>query len=228
MHFVRIEGDTENFEKVQALYMKKVAKQAAEKGDISFWAFLKHVPMDNINDEKRYNYLFVQSNVNIEAMLSDKNSWWNQADAVLSSEEQSIVSALSSTHTWSADSRHIYRDEGSIAKGIGSFIQFNFARPINIEGFIQENLTLWKPYFEKNMESMGMVNWGVGRKLAPLGTNWAKVSTWDMFNSLEELMNYRIGYELPADLSKKSKMKEYNPEGFTNMPIFRMIANTAQ
>ena len=41
-------------------------------------------------------------------------------------------------------------------------------------------------------------------------------------------MNYRIGYELPADLSKKSKMKEYNPEGFTNMPIFRMIANTAQ
>ncbi len=75
---------------------------------------------------------------------------------------------------------------------------------------------------------MGMVNWGVGRKLAPLGTNWAKVSTWDMFNSLEELMNYRIGYELPADLSKKSKMKEYNPEGFTNMPIFRMIANTAQ
>ena len=58
MHFVRIEGDTENFEKVQALYMKKVAKQAAEKGDISFWAFLKHVPMDNINDEERYNYLF--------------------------------------------------------------------------------------------------------------------------------------------------------------------------
>ena len=39
--------------------MKKVAKQAAEKGDISFWAFLKHVPMDSINDEERYNYLFV-------------------------------------------------------------------------------------------------------------------------------------------------------------------------
>ena len=53
MHFVRIEGDTEKFEKIQALYMKKVAKQAAEKGDISFWAFLKHVPMDNINDEER-------------------------------------------------------------------------------------------------------------------------------------------------------------------------------
>ena len=78
------------------------------------------------------------------------------------------------------------------------------------------------------MNSMGMVNWGVGRKLAPLGTNWAKVSTWDMFNPLEELINNRIGYELPANLSKKSKMKEYNSEGFTNMPIFHMIANTAR
>ena len=59
--------------------------------------------MANINDEERQNYLFVQSNVNIEAMLSDKSSWKNQVDAVLSSEEQSIVSALSSTNTWSAD-----------------------------------------------------------------------------------------------------------------------------
>ena len=72
MHFVRIEGNTENFEKIQSLYMQKVAKQAAEKGDISFWAFLKHVPMDNIDDEERYNYVFVQSNVNIEPMLSEK------------------------------------------------------------------------------------------------------------------------------------------------------------
>jgi hypothetical protein len=87
---------------------------------------------------------------------------------------------------------------------------------------------LWKPYFEKNMERMGMVNWGVGRKIAPLGANWAKVSTWDMFNTLEELMKYRIGYEMPADLLKKSKMTDYNPDGFMMMPIFQMIANSSQ
>ena len=228
MHFVRIEGNTADFEKVQSIYMQKVAKQAAEKGDITFWAFLKHVTMDNIDDEEKYNYVFVQANTNIEAMLSEKNSWWNHATDVLSTEEQALVSALSATHTWTADSRHIYLDEGSIAKGLGGFIQFNFARPENVEGFIQENLTLWKPYFEKNMERMGMVNWGVGRKLAPLGTNWAKVSTWDMFNTLEELMKYRIGYEMPADLLKKSKMTDYNPDGFMMMPIFQMIANSSQ
>ncbi|MDB4291569.1 hypothetical protein N9922_05090 [Cyclobacteriaceae bacterium] len=228
MHFVRIEGNTDDFEKVQSMYMQKVAKQAAEKGDITFWAFLKHVAMDNIDDEERYNYVFVQSNASIEAMLSEKNNWWNHAAGVLNTEEQALVSALSATHTWTADSRHIYLDEGSIAKGLGGFIQFNFARPENVEGFIQENLTLWKPYFEKNMERMGMVNWGVGRKIAPLGANWAKVSTWDMFNTLEELMKYRIGYEMPTDLLKKSKMTDYNPDGFMMMPIFQMMANSSQ
>ena len=39
--------------------------------------------MDNIDDEERYNYLFAQSNVNIEAMFTEKNSWWNKANAVL-------------------------------------------------------------------------------------------------------------------------------------------------
>ncbi|MBT5507209.1 MAG: hypothetical protein HOK17_08745 [Flammeovirgaceae bacterium] len=228
MHFVRIEGNTADFEKVQSMYMQKVAKEATEKGDISFWAFLKRVTMDNIDDEERYNYVFVQSNTSIEAMLSEKNNWWNDAPEVLSAEEQALVSALNATHTWTADSRHIYLDEGSIAKGLGGFIQFNFARPANVDGFIQENLTLWKPYFEKTMDSMGMVNWGVGRKLAPLGANWAKVSTWDMFNTLDELMKYRIGYKLPADLLKKSKMGDHNPDGFMMMPIFQMIANSAQ
>ena len=74
MHFVRVEGDLEAFEKVQSIYMHKVAQDAVEKGDISFWAFLKRIGMDNIDDEKKKNYLFVQSNRDITAMLSDKNS----------------------------------------------------------------------------------------------------------------------------------------------------------
>ena len=31
MHFVRIEGNTADFEKVQSMYMQKVAKEATEK-----------------------------------------------------------------------------------------------------------------------------------------------------------------------------------------------------
>ena len=62
MHIVRVEGDLEAFETVQKTYMQKVAQNAVNNEDISFWAFLKRVTMDNIDDEERKNYLFVQSN----------------------------------------------------------------------------------------------------------------------------------------------------------------------
>lgn len=223
MHFVRVEGNLEAFETVQKTYMQKIAQNAVDKGDISFWAFLKSVRMDNIDDEKRKNYLFVQSNSNITAILSEKNQWWNSASTVLTKEEQAIVGELSSKFSWTEDSRHIFQDEVSIVKGLGTHIQFNFANPKNLAGFIAENKTLWKNYFSKNMTKMGMVNWGVGRKIAPTGMNTSSVSTWDMFDSLESLMKYRAGFELPADISKKSKMNLYNPDGWRYSPIFNAI-----
>ena len=42
MHMVRVEGDLKAFEKVQSIYMQKVAQNAVENGDIAFWAFLKN------------------------------------------------------------------------------------------------------------------------------------------------------------------------------------------
>jgi len=43
------------------------------------------------------------------------------------------------------------------------------------------------------VDSMGMVNWGFGRKLAPLSTNWARVSTGNkvnLFGRADELSNW--------------------------------------
>jgi hypothetical protein len=222
MHLVRIEGDLEAFEKVQTMYMQKVAQEAVEKGDIAFWAFLKRFTLDGIDDEKRKNYLFVQSNTDITAMLSDKNSWWSNAKNVLSKEEMDMVSALRKSYTWVEDSRHIFVDEVSIAKGLGSYIQFNFARPKNVNGFISENKSLWKNFFSANMDKMNMVNWGVGRRIAPISQQWSTVVTWDMFKTIEDLMRYRVG-EGPNPPSSKSKMRIYNPDGFRSQPIFEPL-----
>jgi hypothetical protein len=223
MHFLRVEGDLEAFETVQKMYMQKVAQNAVDKGDISFWAFLKRVTMDNIDDEQRKNYLFVQSNTDVSAILSVKNQWWNNVTSVLTKEEQAIVGELNTKFTWTADSRHIFKDEVSIVKGLGTHIQFNFASPKNLAGFIAENKSLWKTYFSKNMSKMGMVNWGVGRKIAPTGMDSSSVATWDMFDSLENLMKFRVGFALPSNISKKSKMSSYNPDGWKYSPIFRAI-----
>ena len=61
MHFVRVEGDLEAFETVQKNYMQKIAQNAVDKGDISFWAFLKSVRMDNIDDEKRKTQAYIDA-----------------------------------------------------------------------------------------------------------------------------------------------------------------------
>ena len=117
----------------------------------------------------------------------------------------------------------IFQDEVSIAKGLGKIIQFNFARPKDLNGFIAENKSLWKDHFDSNMEKMGMVNWGVGRKLAPLNSKWSTAVTWDMFNSLEELMKYRANTTLDPMVAKNSKMATLNPDGFSSQPIFQPI-----
>jgi hypothetical protein len=139
----------------------------------------------------------------------------------LTEEEQNMVEALSGNFSWTKDSRHIFVDEVSIAKGLGKVIQFNFARPKNLNGFISENKTLWKKHFNSNMLKMGMVNWGVGRKIVPLNQNTSTVVTWDMFNTLEELMEYRVGGQNVVNPAlNKSKMEEYAPDGFSYRPIF--------
>ncbi len=66
-----------------------------------------------------------------------------------------------------------------------------------------------------------MVNWGVGRHIAPLSQRWSTVVTWDMFESLEDLMKYRIGVGPPTP--SKSKMSTYNPEGFRSSVIFQPL-----
>ena len=228
MHFVKVEGDLEAFEKVQSLYMQKAAQAAVDDGDISFWGFLKRINFDGVDDEERSNYLFVQTNKDIDQMLNEKNAWWNNASKVLSPEEQELVAALNKTFEWTRDGRHIFTQEVSIAKGMGSYIQFNFATPKNLSGFISENKSLWKNHFNTSMDKMGMVNWGVGRRIAPINKDWSSVVTWDMFDSLENLMKYRIGFELPDSVAKKSKMSTYNPDGWNSGIIFQPIAFTTE
>ena len=69
MHFVQVEGDLNAFEEREKL-MQKVAQDAVDRGDISFWAFLKRytgtgygtkVVLENINRNnsiKGYGSLF--------------------------------------------------------------------------------------------------------------------------------------------------------------------------
>ena len=231
MHAVFVEGDLEAFEKVETVYMSKVAQKAALNGDIGAWNFLKVYRSDNLNDEQEYNYMFVQSAPDLDSFLSDRAAWWNMAQEVLSKKELNELTELQSKFTWKKDVRVIYRLETGIWNAndssdyLNSFIQFNFAKPISAAAFIDENRTLWKPFFMENSENMNLLSWGAASKIHPTNGDWASVMSWDMFKSLKDLFKYRLGagIEWPSE----SKMADIMPNGFTQTTVLQWLAGAS-
>ena len=102
----------------------------------------------------------------------------------------------------------------------GQVTVWNFARPADINGFINENTNLWKPFFENN--DTGRISWGVGLKLNPRSNNLSTVLTWDGFPSLADALN---SLDIDPDFNppRGSKMDEYDPDGWTSQIIVRDI-----
>jgi len=226
LHAVRVEGNIAAFEKSQALDAK-VAQDAVNKGDIGFWAVLKAERFDGLDDEKGYNYVFVQWANSIDDLLSTKSAWWNNQSKVLSAAEQEESKTLSATFNWTKDSRNIFVAEDGISGSGGEYVQFNFGRPTNISGFIAENKALWKPFYEKNMAKLNMGGWGVARRLTTgSDADSPTIMSWDGFKTLSDLMKYRIGFPLPKEMTDKSKMSQYMPNGFSSQPIFSIMKYT--
>jgi len=226
LHAVRVEGNIAAFEKVQALD-HKVAQDAVNKGDIAFWAALKVEKFDAFDDEKGYNYVFVQWANSVDELLSTKSAWWNNKSKVLSAAEQEELKTLSATFTWTKDTRDVFVAEDMLNGSGGDYVQFNFGRPANISGFIAENKALWKPFYEKNMTKLNMGGWGVARRLTTGNeSDSPTIMSWDSFKTMNDLMKYRIGFTLPKEMTDKSKMSQYMPNGFSSQPIFSIIKVT--
>lgn len=232
LHGVRIEGNTEAFEKVEAEINAKVAQDAVNKGEILYWGLFKVNKFNSGYDSGEYNYVWVQWSNNIDDLLSKKTAWWNNSDKVLTPAEIEQRKKLGATYKGVKDERNIFvvEDEAYDNNGYPAYYQINFGRPTSVSGFIQENKALWKPFFEKNMSKMNMKVWGVARRLTfpTLETSQSTVVSWDAFGSLEDLMKYRIGIDVPGydEVIQKSKMNTIMPNGFSYAPIFKVIKAT--
>ncbi len=232
LHAVRIEGNTAAFEKAEAEINAKVAQDAVNKGDILYWGLFKVNKFNSGYDSGEYNYVWVQWSNSIDDLLSAKTNWWNNSDKVLTPAEIEQRKKLSASYKGVKDERNIFvvEDEAYDDNLNAAYYQLNFGRPASVSGFIQENKALWKPFFEKNMSKMNMKVWGVARRLTfpTLATSQSTVVSWDAFGSLEDLMKYRIGIELPgySEVIQKSKMTTYMPDGFSYAPIFKVLKAT--
>lgn len=225
LHAVRVEGNLQNFEKTQQI-QSKVAQAAVNSGDVSGWIFLQTVKFDVLDDENGYNYVFAQSADNIDQLLDPKFAWWNNNAKVLSKAEQDELALLTTSFKVTKDEINVFVTEDDLP-GAGEYVQFNFGRPANTTGFISENKTLWKPFFKANMAKLNMGGWGISRRLTSgtsLGTN--NIMTWDVFKSMNDLMKFRIGFPIPKEMLDKSKMAQYDPNGFTHQQIHKVLAYT--
>jgi hypothetical protein len=232
LHAVKIEGNTEAFEKVETEINAKVAQDAVNKGDVLYWGLFKVNKFNNSFEPGEYNYVWVQWANSIDDLLSAKSSWWNNSSKVLTPEELDQRKTLSSTYKGVKDERNIFvvEDDAYDNNINKEYYQFNFGRPANVASFIEENKTLWKPFFVKNMSKMNMKAWGVARRLTfpTLESSHSTVMSWDAFASLEDLMKYRIGLNIPgyAEVVQKSKMSTYMPDGFSYAPVFKVLKGT--
>jgi hypothetical protein len=102
----------------------------------------------------------------------------------------------------------------------GQVTVWNFARPKNIIGFINENNNLWKPFFENN--DTGRISWGVGLKLNPRSNDLSTVMTWDGYPNIAEALN-SLDIDLDFTPPRGSKMDEYDPDGWTAQVIVQDI-----
>jgi len=225
IHSVRVDGNVQNFEKAQMM-QSKAAQASVNSGDMSSWILLQVVQMDGVDDENAFNYVFAQSADNIDQLLDPKFAWWNNISKVLSKAEQDELALLNTSFKWTKDERNVFVTEDDLPGG-GEYVQFNFGRPANATGFISENKTLWKPFFKANMAKLNMGGWGIARRLTSgtsLGSN--NIMTWDVFKSMNDLMKYRIGFPIPKEMLDKSKMAQYDPNGFTQQQLLKVLAYT--
>ena len=122
-----------------------------------------------------------------------------------------------------------WKAEGLVGES-AKYVIMNYFSPANLEGFVTENLELWKPWFENNMKNnrLKQKNWAIGTKIYPSGNqSGSSAITRDGFDSLSDAME-ALSYQpmtnsMYTSILEKSKMNEYVPNGFDKRVLYELI-----
>jgi hypothetical protein len=212
----------EEYVEKETKYWSKVAQAAIDNGDLAGWSVWRKI---NVTEAGAPNFLLVNTYESIEK--ADPMKVWageNLQNLGVSYEQaQTGTIAPIAFDYW-------MQIEDSLG-GDFQFVIVNYAMPVNLGGFIEENKTLWKPFFESYIESGegGMQGWGLMSVLFPRGSE-ARFSalTWDGFDSLPNVMNYlRYTSEPPPpaleELLANSMMDEFMPNGFKYSIVYAKV-----
>ena len=203
--------DIEDFERREMDYWANVAQQNITKNKQLGWALMKKFGTAGNNN---INYAFV----NVHATINDHlNSGWAESLKSLGYNSQDISTDYVVYET------HFYKIQDMVQGKDAKVWIWNYAKPKNLKGFLNENKQIWKPIHAKNIKSNSnsMKDWGIATKIYPSGNDETSIMTWDGFDSVEEALK-------TLDLSdwiapKNSKMGEYDPDGFSLRVIWEQL-----
>ena len=213
--YVEVSNENQQrFERLEKDYWSQIAKKAIDDGKMSSWIMLKEVSVPGV-----HRYLFANYFENLTQLTQSASIWnpevigMNLADI----ETNSIKTIINVEY---------YKAEAVIGES-AKYAIINYFSPVNLEGFVTEELQLWKPWFENNMKNKNIKqkNWAVGTKIYPSGNeSGSSALTRDGFDSLSDAME-ALSYQpmtnsIYTSVMKKSKMNEYVPNGFDKRVIY--------
>lgn len=216
--YVEVSNENQQrFERLEKDYWSQIAKKAIDDGKMSSWIMLKEVSVPGV-----HRYLFANYYEDLTQLTQGASIWnpevigMNIADI----ETNSIKTIINVEY---------YKAEAALGES-AKYAIINYFTPINLEGFVIEELQLWKPWFENNMKNkrIKQKNWAVGTKIYPSGNHsGSSAITRDGFDNLSDAMealSYQpISNSIYSSIMKKSKMNEYVPNGFDKRVIYELI-----
>ena len=216
------EKNESEFVKRETENWSKVAKANIKSGKMLAWSLWKKVGV--IGDSNTApNYLFVNDFKSID-QFDTMESGWADPEKVLKNVK---LAAIETNSLSKIVSTYITKTEAFI-EGTPKFVIINYAKPTDVQAFVEENISLWKPFFEKQKDGFKLNGWGLQTVVYPQGNETLfSVLTWDGFTKLSEALDH-IQYKtydesLFGPIMKQTKMNTITPNGFELSPIYELV-----
>ena len=210
------------FEALETEHWSKIKKNAIENGDMSVSAFFRLY--GRVDNESLPTHAFVQVYKSFEQYEAQMKIWSN-AEEILG-----FNPALASTNDISKTLHNdTYKLVSELPMGEFKYAVWNLAKPKDLNGFINENLNLWMPYFKKNLGKEGArTGWGILARVHPKGMNESSVLTYDHYKDLSSALRALspmdvVSNEEIDEIISKSEMSKYDPDGFRYTDIWELI-----
>jgi hypothetical protein len=201
--------DVAEVARLETQYWSKVAKANIDAGNQLGWGLFAKVGGSSDN----WTHAFINVFETIDQMMDQ--SIWNPEELIgVSSEDIGTAKFYNSSAT------HHYKIQGQVPGSDGTGAIWNFGRPENLQGFVQDNVKLWGPFFEKN--DTGRTNWGIATKITGVNQNNATVMTWDGYDSVADAVKVLAGEGNNSGPSN-SKAGDYMPSGFLARAVVQQV-----